>query len=202
MAGILEFFEMYGTWIVVGAIIILLAIIGRYADKTNFGQNKKNEELDKIDEIENNLELEKKLEVEKVQQIEKQNLNSDEILEQELEQSNNVVSEESTLNQELSSNVNNQNVSELNEKTIRVHDNIEGVENKVSFEEQYNELDKEIDSLLPKKEIIDEDLLDDIDNLSLDKTQKINITDIPDLDDVDLPEIKKLSQYDEDIWKF
>ena len=48
---------------------------------------------------------------------------------------------------------------------------------------------------------IDDDLLSDIEHLSLDKTQKYNFKDIPDLDDVDLPEIKK-SDEPEDIWKF
>ncbi len=66
---------------------------------------------------------------------------------------------------------------------------------------EYDELNKEVKSLLSKKEVIDDDLLSDIDNLSLDKTQKYNFGDIPDLDDVDLPEIKKADD-EEDIWKF
>ena len=66
---------------------------------------------------------------------------------------------------------------------------------------EYDALNKEVKELLPKKDIIGDDLLSDIDNLSLDKTQKYNFGDIPDLDDVDLPDIKK-SDEDEDIWKF
>ena len=66
---------------------------------------------------------------------------------------------------------------------------------------EYDELNKEVKGLLSKKELIDGDLLHDIDTLSLDKTQKYNFGDIPDLDDVDLPEIKK-SEEDGDIWKF
>ena len=66
---------------------------------------------------------------------------------------------------------------------------------------EYDELNKEVKSLLSKREVIDDDLLSDIDNLSLDKTQKYNFGDIPDLDDVDLPEIKKADD-EEDIWKF
>jgi len=66
---------------------------------------------------------------------------------------------------------------------------------------EYDKLNKEVKELLPKKEVIDDDMLSDINNLSLDKTQKYNFGDIPDLDDVDLPKIKKPDE-DEDIWKF
>ena len=66
---------------------------------------------------------------------------------------------------------------------------------------EYDKLNKEVKDLLPKKEVIDDDMLSDINNLSLDKTQKYNFGDIPDLDDVDLPKIKKTDD-EEDIWKF
>ena len=66
----------------------------------------------------------------------------------------------------------------------------------------FEKFDKEFNEILPEKEIINDDLLDEIDNLSLDKTQKIQLTDIPDLDDVELPKIKSLETVDEDIWKF
>ena len=66
---------------------------------------------------------------------------------------------------------------------------------------EYDELNKQVKDLLPRKDVIDDDLLNDINNLSLDKTQKYNFGDIPDLDDVDLPEIKKTDE-EEDIWKF
>lgn len=68
-------------------------------------------------------------------------------------------------------------------------------------DKKYDELNNEVKGLLSKKEVIDDDLLSDINNLSLDKTQKYNFGDIPDLDDVDLPKIKKADS-DEDVWKF
>ena len=71
----------------------------------------------------------------------------------------------------------------------------------ISDNYEYDKLNDEVKGLLSKKEVIDDNLLSDIDNLSLDKTQKYNFGDIPDLDDVDLPEIKK-SDEEEDIWKF
>ena len=67
---------------------------------------------------------------------------------------------------------------------------------------EYNSLNKEVDSVLSKKDVIDDDLLSDIEHLSLDKTQRYNFGDIPDLDDVELPKIKKDKEEPEDIWKF
>ena len=66
---------------------------------------------------------------------------------------------------------------------------------------EYNSLNKELGSVLSKRDLIDDDLLSDIEHLSLDKTQRYNFGDIPDLDDVELPEIKK-EEEPEDIWKF
>lgn len=66
---------------------------------------------------------------------------------------------------------------------------------------EYNSLNKELSSVLSKKDLIDDDLLSDIEHLSLDKTQRYNFGDIPDLDDVELPKIKK-EEEPKDIWKF
>ena len=68
-------------------------------------------------------------------------------------------------------------------------------------EEEFKKLSKVFEEVLPERDIMSDDLLSDIENMSLDKTQKIKISDIPDLDDVDLPKIKKMDTYDEDIWK-
>lgn len=67
---------------------------------------------------------------------------------------------------------------------------------------EYSSLNKEVSSVLSKRDLIDADLLSDIEHLSLDKTQRYNFGDIPDLDDVELPEIKKDEEEPEDIWKF
>ena len=47
MKDILEYIMANYTWFLGGAIIILLAIIGSYADKTNFGQGKEKIKDDK-----------------------------------------------------------------------------------------------------------------------------------------------------------
>ena len=166
---VIEYIITNYIWFLFGAIVILLAIIGSYADKTNFGQNKlvKKEKTEKIeDETSNNQEE-----------------NADSILESEEEVSN--------------LNLENQEDSKEKDKT-----QITDEEKQVEFDKKFEELDEEINEFLPKKDIIDDDLLSDIDDMSLDKTQKVDFSDIPDLDDLELPKIKNLKSADEDIWKF
>jgi len=75
-------------------------------------------------------------------------------------------------------------------------------ENSLSNEklEKIDELDKELDILLPKEKLLNEDLLSDIDFMELDKTQKLDLSGVPDLDNIDLPKIKQIEK-EEDIWK-
>ena len=60
MTEILEFLESNYVWLLGGMIVILLAIIGYFADKTNFGQGKREEKVEpKTDEqVDNNLTFE------------------------------------------------------------------------------------------------------------------------------------------------
>lgn len=185
MENILNFFQTNSIWFIVGVIIILLALIGRYADKTNFGQNKNGEKPideqkdDAINDINDSIvnnDINKTEQIEIEQTIKENSVSEIEIEKKDEKNINEIVNKEPT------------EIDEQSKEDI--------------VQNEYDKLDKELDILLPKKDIIDEDLLEDIDNLSLDKTQKIKITDIPDLDDVDLPEIKNLNQQDEDIWKF
>lgn len=179
MRAILEYITMNYTWFLGAAIIILLAIIGSYADKTNFGQGKSKdseEEIPNLDEEINNRELESTNEEIKEEKVvdSKQGQLIPEQMENLKEEDNSVVVKL--------------------EKTTK--------KKKENFEENFEKFNQEFDAIVPKKDIIDEELLDEIDNLSLDKTQKLKLTDIPDLDDVDLPKIKSLNPVDEDIWKF
>lgn len=179
MKTFLEYIMLNYTWFLGGAIIILLAIIGSYADKTNFGQGKtKEDDSEKLRE----------LELEKLK------------LQQQLEQAQRV--------QEETPAVENQ-VEEVKEEVVETPQpektrktNKKEEPTLESYEEKYAKFDKAFDALLPKKGFDDGDLLDEIESISLDKTQKIDITEIPDLDDVDLPKIKSLDPVDEDIWKF
>ncbi len=172
MKTFLEYIMLNYTWFLGGAIIILLAIIGSYADKTNFGQGKtKEDDSEKLRE----------LELEKLK------------LQQQLEQAQRV--------QEETPAVENQ-VEEVKEEVVVTQQPKKEEPTLESYEEKYAKFDKAFDALLPKKGFDDGDLLDEIESISLDKTQKIDITEIPDLDDVDLPKIKSLDPVDEDIWKF
>ena len=71
------------------------------------------------------------------------------------------------------------------------------------FENKLDEFDEQLNELLPDKGIITDDLLSDIDDLSvnssLDSEPKKSI---PDLDDIELPKIKQMKEDPVDIWKF
>ena len=179
MKTFLEYIMLNYTWFLGGAIIILLAIIGSYADKTNFGQGKtKEDDSEKLRE----------LEIEKMK------------LQQQLEQAQRVQEETPAVEnqvEEVKKEVVETSQPKKTRKTTKKEEpTLE------SYEEKYAKFDKAFDALLPKKGFDDGDLLDEIESISLDKTQKIDITEIPDLDDVDLPKIKSLDPVDEDIWKF
>lgn len=176
MKTFLEYIMLNYTWFLGGAIIILLAIIGSYADKTNFGQGKTKEENEKLKELEfEKMKLQQQLE-------EVQRLQQEPVVEKVEEEKEEIVETEQPKK--------NRKSAKKEEPTLE------------SYEEKYAKFDKAFDALLPKKGFDDGDLLDEIESISLDKTQKIDITEIPDLDDVDLPKIKSLDPVDEDIWKF
>ena len=172
MKTFLEYIMLNYTWFLGGTIIILLAIIGSYADKTNFGQGKtKEDDSEKLRE----------LEFEKMK------------LQQKLEEAQRVQEETPVVESQ---------VEEIKEEVVVTQHPKKEEPTLESYEEKYAKFDKAFDALLPKKGFDDGDLLDEIESISLDKTQKIDITEIPDLDDVDLPKIKSLDPVDEDIWKF
>lgn len=179
MKSFLEYIMLNYTWFLGGAIIILLAIIGSYADKTNFGQGKDNnrqKEEDFVDDT--NIEIENPIE----------NIN-----ESVIEEEPKILNKEDT---EINTII-DEPILEPVEETPEIENNV-----LEKLDEKFEIFDKEFNEFLPEKEIINDDLLDEIENLSLDKTQKLSLSDIPDLDDVELPRIKNLKSQDEDIWKF
>ena len=184
MDKILEYVLANYTWILGGVIIILLAIIGSYADKTNFGQGKikaepeedKNKDFVLTDEMKD--QINKRF---------NESIAGDSSSENEEQ---NKIQEEVTNH---TSNILDKNISEEKE-TAPSH--------KGTFDDKFEKMSQEVEEYLPEKELIDGDLLDEIENLSLDKTQKINTNEIPDLDDVELPKIKDLKSESDDVWKF
>lgn len=203
MELILEYVMSHYVWFLGGAIVIFLAIIGYFADKTNFGQGKNKEqqteknnekEISTFIEENKNQSFQDLIDTKQESQIEKDFIEQTEPIDEQID------------SQELNSNLENTQVPKQqivdDENVATDSDSKFEVEKQVSFEKSFEEFDKEFNEILPKKEIIDDELLDDIENLSLDKTQKIDLIDIPDLDDVELPKIKNLEPESEDVWKF
>ena len=217
MESILEYIMSHYILFLGGTITILLAIIGYYADKTNFGQGKIK---DSISEEKQELE-QNKFETlqDAVQNMQDQDLRLQSIVENpqqqiqlqdtiENSQDTNAqlldVKESNITNQSLENNLDDNNyvLDIQSENIITPQDNQEIMDKKSNFEENFKEFDKEFNEILPKKETIDDQILDEIENLSFDKTQKIDLTDISNLDDVELPKIKNLKPETDDIWKF
>ena len=292
MNAILEYILANYTWILFVLIIILLAIIGWYADKTNFGQGKKNndesEDLTKKTLNEAMAEMKDKRLMDGVNELKDDTLvlesndsvnneinNPEENVQPSVDQNNqptvvinnaivqpiqsldqfqtvqpldinnnlqsaqiehpvndntqgaiqmnfdpitgepihhnqkNVVDtfnniDVATSGSQIVDQENNNLTNEANEQPIeKVTENITNVEEEKQPEIVFDEnFEKKFNEIIPEKEIIDEGLLEDIENLTLDKTQKIDLSEIPDLDDVDLPRIKQMKTNDEGVWKF
>lgn len=277
MAKILEYISLNYTWFLVTAIVIVLAIIGRYAEKSNFGQDKTKNSTS-TEDGEKKLELEKVTLSDLINKKEKNTSELEDINAQEIFNENsledipdniNEVQETSTdslmqqqnVNQsqttaidqtnsinsfdfdnQISNNdsVTSDNVEEIAEdlfnpiepvqtntiENVPIVDNnsnieksdISTTEEPITFEninenqidtdltetkeDTIEDFDKVFDTVVPKKDIINDDILEDIEDLSLEKTQVFNTEDIPDLDDVDLPEIRDTNLSENDIWKF
>ena len=140
MEEIIEYILANYTLFLAGTIIILLAIIGSYADKTNFGQGKKEEPKEKTKE-----ELIK-------ENLEGKTLN--EAIGQPINQENN--SNES------------QPIEELNNNKLIKQSESQPIEDTVALEEpediQYKNLEQQFNEILPEKDIIDNDILDEVSN--------------------------------------
>jgi hypothetical protein len=225
MTQVLEYILANYTWFLVGAVLVLLAIIGYYADKTNFGQGNKSPqnkdvlEKDEDDSIDiSNIRLSEVTKTENKNEIlnvpvDASNNNSNEITQNISIEDNSDFSNQKPIVKDNDDTVNNVDVQfnkvENIESSVQEIPILEESQNVISNEnalqsneEKFNMFSAEFDSLLPKKNIINTDLLSDIEDLEFDKTQKIDLSGVPDLDDIELPKIVGLSSDDEDIWKF
>ena len=234
MTQFVEYIIQNYTWFLGGAILILLAIIGYYADKTNFGQNKlkdvetekenskddSSEEKNLIQEDNNiqeiNLNIEQanteldglKGEADHDTRHEEPTLKDDYVKNHDmLKESTNVLNDSTNILEVGNDTINNEEnsmQSEISETLVDKSKQNKTAE-KVSVvlnEEEIEKFNQEFNSILPEKELINDDLLSDIDDLELGKTQKIDLSEIPNLDDIELPKIKNLVQEEQDIWKF
>lgn len=265
MTEIIEYITLNYVWFLGGLILILLAIIGSYADKTNFGQPKSkslSEELkDKKVELENKklgdlVGIDDNVDEENLEEIknddsdlisQESDINESESLDSEEQDSSEIESldKEPSLDidlenletngseesNQLYSNLEDLNISNrengLNDAPLNKNNNIGDLnlkDNTIASQESHNDteeqdkrensdelmdaltkFDEAFEAIVPKREIIDADLLDDIDDLNLDDSKKFKSTEIPDLDDVELPEISNLkidNIENNDIWKF
>ena len=241
MDTIVNFAVSNSAWFLVGAIIILLAIIGSYADKTNFGLGKKKEEekdnkdLDKTKLVdEKKKEMPKPIEKPKIDKpnapIEKKAVaikevktrdnkndsveeNNSDLRVKKNTTSENLKSEKTSDVQESSLKLTDDEIKEIRKiienKNKQLSESVKKIEiseiktqkRQEKLNKSFEELDKEFEELLPQKSVMDDDLMSEVDSLSFDKTQKIPLDDILNLDDLELPKLKKMDSIDEDIWK-
>lgn len=243
MTQVLEYITQNYTWFLGGSILILLAIIGYYADKTNFGQGKTSDIKDEDSSKKSrNIQEIGLLDItsnsdndENLQLINNENQESSESTINNEQAVINNANGKNTDNTELMEQTNSENMivqekvnsNVSNEKFVYDSDNIlknDGLPEKAELlnnddvvvdvnlvkksanvvlsEEAINSFNEEFELLLPKKELIDTDLLSDIDDLKLDKTQKLNLSNISEFEDIELPKIKHSGPIEQDVWKF
>lgn len=238
MRYMLEYITQNYTLFLFGAIVILLAVIGYYAEKSNFGQGKTDKAKDEkntnneIDlkstglmDVTNDSEINTKNNIEdntksntvntvQVESNTTSNINSRENL------TNDMSIKVETNSIDHSEDV-NESVQEkediVNPIIDAIHKELNLVSNDIIFdadeikkketknqkrEEAFNKFSNEFDALLPKREIINDDLLSEIDDLELGKTQKFNLKDFKGFDNINLPRISDTATEDQDIWKF
>lgn len=235
MTQVLEYITQNYTLFLFGAIVILLAVIGYYAEKTNFGQGKtektKSEENNQMSSksddsmyIDNNIEEQSKVSVDSNIKNNAENLLQDEsslstgidyaqniindketTIETNLSESNQVISEQIEEKKEIVNPIIDAIHKELNLVSNDVIFNAEEIKKKETKnkkrEEAFNKFSDEFDALLPKREIISDDLLSEIDDLELGKTQKFNLKDFKRFDNIKLPRISDTATEEQDIWK-
>ena len=181
MAEVVSFLVSNYVWILVIVIITLLAIIGGYANKTNFGEGEKKEKAKNNEDINSNIQNITLNDAIGIKQ-ETQNKQDNNIDNVETQENINAVNSP-TKNVETSNNIKNENIFK-------------------SIEDKLSSLDNELNSILQKKDVINDNILEDIDDMSFSnekKSEKKVFNDIK-TSDIELPEIKSLKDKDEDIW--
>lgn len=183
------------VWILVGIVVILLAIIGRYADQTNFGEGKKiikvkkkSPKRDIIDKL--------AIEQEEPEKDSTKEMNTDNSSEKK---------EEVDIIEEMKKNTRD-NFNPDADTTSVLDQNIQTEEIKEQKKKESEEMSSDeflktddLDILLPKKNVVTGDFLQEVEDINLDFKKKDLLSDIPDLDDVDLPSIRK-KKGKTDIW--
>lgn len=183
------------VWILVGIVVILLAIIGRYADQTNFGEGKK---IIKVKKKSSKRDIIDKLAIE--QEEPEKNLTNEMNTDNSSEKK-----EEVDIIEEMKNNTRD-NFNPDADTTSVLDQNIQTEELKEQKKKESEEMSSDeflktddLDILLPKKNVVTGDFLQEVEDINLDFKKKDLLSDIPDLDDVDLPSIRK-KKNKTDIW--
>lgn len=185
MSDVIQYLINNYIWILSIIIIILLAIIGYFADKIKLGQTttektttKEKLKNERMSDLLTTESKEEKVEdaLEEFQQV------NEEISDPTIEklETNNTVEIIDSKDDE----VIEEKAETLNEKKSE----------EIDIDEVFNEV-------IPVKSLMDTDFITDIENLTID-SKRNKTTEIPDLDDIELPKIESLSSEQEDIWRF
>lgn len=209
---IFVFISQHYIWFLIAAILIILAIIGYYADTTNFGLGKTIEEDKEKSKVDiTNLKLQdvstqNKIDYSKNNQSQINNYNNNQnIMGPEVLPSTLV--SQTTLPEKKEEVINFDGI-ELNQVKDSISYNIEEPTPKqekskdnLLNDDIFNKFNEEFDMLLPKKQTIEDDLLADISGIDLGKTQKFDFNSLASFDSIELPKIKEFDEEPDDIWK-
>ena len=180
MTFLYDFIITNYIWILITVIVILLAIIGSYADKTNFGEGKKTE-----------LEEDKK-------KIDLTNKKLSDFVPGSKKGEKEVAPENKNINED----INVSNASPVQNTIEKVDTKVESGFEGQTVEEKLANMDKEISEILPQKDEFDSSILDELEDLSFDTETdlKFKKNNSFSLDDLELPKIKSLKEDTEDVW--
>ena len=193
MTEIFEFILSNYVWILVIVLLILLAIIGSVAEKSVFGDSNKTNELD---------DREQKNEVvfsdKKIGDVFKQNDTIDSPTQAEMK-----TTSDASYNNNINFSIDNNNLSKEQTSTVAddIKTNLNGERLLSNLEEKLKTLDNEINGVLPKKQLIEDNVLEDIDDLSIDFNNKLNKKDNVDLTNIDLPDVRNTKVSKKNIWR-
>lgn len=215
---IMDFVNENYLSIVIGLVLILMAIIGYYAEKTNFGnklkkENKKenNVDIDNVglgDYVDNNSIVNN-------QNFENSNVNMQQTVEQiqPMEQVNQQIEVQSQpmeqqviINPEVKTQPMQEAVQEnLQQPVVQTNDNVVSINDTKVEETKDINLEEDFEKIISNDEAINNDLMVDIDNMQIEPMDSVNVVDnnaYAKLSaNIDLPEINEFEKSG-DVWKF
>ena len=221
MTEMFDFIVTNYAWILVIVLIILLAIIGGFAEKSLFDSNSKenkSKEDDKTVDLSNMKMSDFFGTTDKGNnQI---NVNNENINNNVLTNTNNMNSaviapvdngnynNASVIDNNMSGVVNN-NVINNTELTAQVNSANQNAQSNINtnlqlmtnLESKLSNLDKQINDILPKKDLINNDILDEVNDIDIEPSKIKGTKKDLNLNDIELPSIKSTKSKKKDLWK-